>query len=238
MKLFRLLLCILTVCLATADETRVLFIGNSYTAPLKKALPAIIEQSSTVEAEVSFITKGGFTLERHLANPATHEAIQNGNWDFVVLQEQSQTPALSGTPQASFYRSVKELCKLISESGATPVLYMTWGRRDGDQKNPEQFPDYTTMQRKLTAAYQQAARSNRAQLVPVGEVWSRVRQQDKALGLELYRKDGSHPSDKGTFLIASAFMKALFNDPLKSASSPAVSEHEARIIIDAVKSRR
>ncbi len=93
-----------------------------------------------------FITKGGRTLEKHLGDKNTLTTIKNGNWGYVILQEQSQTPALPGKYQQSFLRSVKAFTHIIRKAGAKPVLYMTWGRRDGDAMNKDLFPDYETMQ--------------------------------------------------------------------------------------------
>ena len=36
---------------------------------------------------------GGATLQSHSTNNNTIQLISNGNWDYVVLQEQSQFPS-------------------------------------------------------------------------------------------------------------------------------------------------
>ncbi len=233
-SLYKSLVFLLTAsCLTNAEDIRVLFIGNSYTAPLKSALPALLKQSPNSAAELQFITRGGFTLQKHLDSEATRDAIRTGNWNYVVLQEQSQTPALGGAHTASFQKSTAELCELISDADATPVLYLTWGRKDGDKRNPELLPDYATMQSKLTEAYTTAAEENDALLAPIGNVWSKVREQDPALGEALYRPDGSHPSAKGTFLVACVFLHTLFDDPLTRVSGSHVEGEELHAIVSA-----
>ena len=203
-------------CLCGAAESKqILFIGNSYTAQTKGALLHLLKSSPYQDAKFEFITKGGATLQKHLQNPDIPKAIRSGDWDFVVLQEQSQTPALPGEHGESFQDSVGTFSEMIRKAGATPVLFMTWGRRDGDKRNLEIYPDYVTMQRKLADAYRRAACRNRAILAPVGEAWSLARESLPDDGKGLYRNDGSHPSGTGAFLGACVFFRVLFQDDLE-----------------------
>ncbi len=195
---------------AQNSEQRILFIGNSYTAGVSAALQQTLSGPDHPATELQFITKGGATLEKHLNYPATTQAIKDGQWTYVVLQEQSQTPALGGHYTQSFHQSVDQLSRIIKDAGATPVLYATWGRRDGDSKNKAIFPDFETMNAKLTTAYQQAAARNGALIAPVGQAWAAVKKQDQALWHTLYRKDGSHPSANGAYLTACVFSQRLF----------------------------
>ncbi len=219
-----------------ADSIRVLFVGNSYTGQIRGTLLKMVEDSSNRDSVFEFITPGGCTLERHLGTEETVARINEGNWDYVVLQDQSQTPALPGTPGDSFQQSVDEFSKIIRHSGAEPILYMTWGRRDGDKQNSNLFPDFTVMQDKLTAAYEKAAKRNRVKVAPVGEVWEAVRDRNRELGSELYKDDGSHPSVKGACLASCVFMRTLFADSL-IATKPVkgVSVEEFNVIRAAVK---
>ena len=195
---------------------RVLFIGNSYTSCIQKQLADALASSRYRRTTFEFITPGGRRLKNHLNNPATLKRIRTGNWDAVVLQDQSQTPALPGKPSQSFHASVDALTKHIRRAGAKPVLYMTWGRRHGDPRNKRIFPDYDTMQKKLTAAYRAAAKRNKIDLAPVGDVWAIVRKTHPALGNRLYAKDNSHPSSHGAYLASCVFFRVLFNDSLES----------------------
>jgi hypothetical protein len=195
---------------------RVLFIGNSYTSCIQKQLADALASSPYKRTTFEFITPGGRRLKQHLDNPATLKRIRTGNWDAVVLQDQSQTPALPGKPSQSFHASVDALTKHIRRAGAKPVLYMTWGRRHGDPRNKTLFPDYDSMQKKLTAAYRAAAKRNKIDLAPVGDVWAIVRKTDPALGNKLYAKDDSHPSSHGAYLASCVFFRALFDDSLET----------------------
>src|SRR5262249_55454891 len=70
---------------------RVLFIGNSYT--YVNDLPETLESLSANEArpvEAASVSQGLATLDVLWKKGDAVKEIQKGNWDFVVLQEQSQ----------------------------------------------------------------------------------------------------------------------------------------------------
>lgn len=216
------------------EGKRILFIGNSYTAGSKAAIQEVFAQSPIAESKLVFATKGGFTLQRHLKDERTQELLQSGDWDYVVLQEQSQVPSLM-VEKVQFFSAAEALCEQIHEMGATPVFFMTWGRRDSDRANPEQNPDYATMQAKLAESYRKAATSNDALLAPIGEAWALVREKDEVLGRGLYQKDGSHPSGKGAYLVACMLYRVLFEEaPGVFQSDADLSDEEAAVIQKAV----
>jgi hypothetical protein len=236
-------LCRTPMRLEAAEQTpasaprRVLFIGNSYTSQIRPCLLRMLATRSCDQSAFEFITPGGATLGQQWDNESTRERVKNGNWDFVVLQEQSQTPALPGPDGEAFQTSVDRFARLIRSVGAEPVLYMTWGRRDGDERNREIFPDYDVMQRKLSAACRDAAKRNGITLAPVGQAWSIVRTKDGALGERLYKKDGSHPSAAGAFLASCVFLRVLFDDSLESfRDQDTLQQHEVELIKTAARS--
>lgn len=215
-------------------STRVLFIGNSYTSQIRSVFQELVAASplkGTVEME--FIAPGGKNLLFHSAQDSTREKITKGNWNFVVLQDQSQTPAVF--PDL-FFEGAEKLDKLIDDTGAQTVLYQTWGRRDGDRQNPGPCPDFESMQKLLTKNYHKAARKSDARLAPVGEVWSVVREADEQLGLELYKGDGSHPSTKGAFLAAIVLYQTLFDqNPAEVSYSAGLTDEEVATIRHALR---
>jgi len=191
---------------ATAAPSKILFIGNSYTGQVRSAVTKFFAASEQKQTRLEFITPGGRTLKQHSEEAKTMEKISEGGWDIVVLQDQSQTPAVF--PE-KFLTASKRLNQVITESGARTAYYQTWGRRDGDKQNAERFGTYTKMQDALTKSYVQATKRDKAILIPVGEVWRKVRKSDAKLGRELYKGDGSHPSAKGAYLVACCFYAAL-----------------------------
>ena len=126
--------------------------------------------------------------------------------------------------------------KLIDAAGAKTVFYQTWGRRDGDKKNAERFPDYQSMQKALSESYASVAKKCDAILAPVGDTWATVRNANSKLGAALYKGDGSHPSAKGAYLAACVFYSAIFEQsPEKIEFEGDVTEAEAAVILEALR---
>jgi hypothetical protein len=74
--------------------SRVLFLGNSYT--YVNDLPitfARLAQSGGHSVEVGMVANGGETLSQHAAAADDAGKISSQRWSYVVLQEQSDTPA-------------------------------------------------------------------------------------------------------------------------------------------------
>jgi len=201
--------CLVVFCLITfsgnafaEDPTRILFIGNSYTQQIRSTVQNMIFRSPHKSVVLEFVAPGGKTLAFHSQQQSTLDRIRNGKWDIVVLQDQSQTPAVY---PKRFLQASKQLHQIISETGAATAYYQTWGRRDGDQSNRERYGTYASMQAALNKAYQSAAVRDDAILVPVGEAWQKIRQLNPGIGKSLYRKDGSHPSANGAYLAGLCF---------------------------------
>ncbi len=101
----------------------ILFIGNSYTfmnGGIDQQLKGLAPSS-----EISSVAIGGYTLENHWNDPNTLQTIRKGGWDFVVLQEQSQTPIFD---RDRYYQYARLLDTEIRKTGARTVLLMTWQR--------------------------------------------------------------------------------------------------------------
>lgn len=211
--------------------TSVLFIGNSYTAQIRKAFNGLLEHEKR-ELHVEYITPGGRTLTQHLATPEVISKIRSRPWSAVILQEQSQTPAYPG-PREQFFKAATRLHEIIKTRGARTVFYMTWGRRDGDKRNVKLAPDYETMQDLLSEAYAAIAKQLTAEVAPVGDVWRGIRREDEALGKALYKGDGSHPSSKGAYLASVVLYCRLFDvKPDSITYAAGVSDAEGKAIRD------
>src|SRR4051812_21740267 len=100
MRIYSLLLFIAVCCITPAyagKKLHVLFIGNSYT--YVNNMPGIVADIASSMGDTliwEMEAQGGFTLGAHFVSPmSTAKAkIAAGGWDYVVLQEQSQVPAL------------------------------------------------------------------------------------------------------------------------------------------------
>ena len=181
---------------------RVLFIGNSYI--FVNDMPQIfadLVQAGGYEAIVETAAKGGWTLADHASSDETQKLISDGTWDYVVLQEQSIISSIEHRRNAEMAPAAKALVEQITDVGALPLFFMTWGRRDG---LPEfGFDSFSAMQNQLQQGYTEIAGSLDARVVPVGLAWQQGLGEDPAM--PLWDNDGSHPSVEGSYLTACVF---------------------------------
>lgn len=224
-----------------AAKKRVLFIGNSYT--YVNDLPLMLSNvaaSTNDTVEYDSHTIGGYTLQQHASDASTISKIMQGNWDFVVLQEQSQRPAFPITQvEADVYPYAKKLDSLIRyyNSCAETIFYMTWGYKNGDAGNCAAYPPictYQGMDSLLHARYMIMADSNEAIVSPVGPVRRYIRSHYPSI--ELYDTDGSHPSLAGTYAAACSFYTVIFRkDPSTITYNSSLTSSDANNIRTAAK---
>lgn len=192
-------------------DVRILFVGNSYSVQLPKIFEKLGNKSGR-QVVVGQVTKGGWTLKKHATSEETLERIRSGDWDVVVLQEQSQLPSFSrGQREKEMIPHAVTLAAEVRKAGAVPVFFQTWGRRDGDTRNAKAYPDdtFAKMQGRLETGYREAAKAaGDALVVPVGRAWSEKMAAGK--GAPLFAKDGSHPSAAGVALSANVFWEFFF----------------------------
>jgi len=175
------------------EPINVLFIGNSYTSV--NNLPLMFSRLSEAGSKPKVLFKtslrGGWTLSKHWSEeePATKQTIENGDFDYVIIQEQSQMPFAN--PAVTHKFGVK-LGELAQTKGATPVFYMTWARLNQ--------PDN---QNEITAAYRKLGQAVNTPVAPVGLAWESVLKNND--DIELHHSDKSHPTPAGTYLAACVF---------------------------------
>jgi hypothetical protein len=201
--------------LSAQEHKRVFFIGNSYTHA--NNLPQVLSNIATSFGDTvthASSTPGGAQLVQHVTNTNTLNGIRQGNWDVVVIQEQSQKPSFGDAQVAvEVYPYAAQLNDSIEYYNpcAETAFYMTWGRQNGDAQNCPFLPALCTfdgMNARLRRAYLQMALDNEAIAAPVGAVWKMVR--DSLPNINLYTSDGSHPSRAGTYLAACTFYASIF----------------------------
>jgi len=99
-KLTLLLLAVILINKLFAQDTlSVLFLGNSYSS--YNNLPQLVQSLSSSAGKTLIIDSnmpGGLSMSGHANNATTFSKISQGNWDYVILQEQSQMPTID------FYR--------------------------------------------------------------------------------------------------------------------------------------
>lgn len=202
--------------LAQSQDTKnVLFIGNSYTG--YNNLAGMVSTCATSAGDaITFDTHtpGGTTFLQHSTNATVEQKISADNWDFVVLQEQSQRPSFPDAQVANqVYPYATKLDSMIKHHNpcAETVFYMTWGRKNGDASNCPTWPPvctYAGMDSLLHLRYKIMAETNDAIVAQVGAVWNYIRQNHPEI--ELYNLDESHPSLIGSYVAACCFYTTIF----------------------------
>lgn len=235
----KIFFCAGLVCFANLlhAQTRLLFIGNSYTAvnnlPQLTADCALSIGFAGFPMEIASSTPGGTTFQMHTTNATTQSLINQANWDYVVLQEQSQLPSFPDAQVASdcfpFASTLNEQI-LAADSCTETIFYMTWGRQNGDASNCATWPPvctYEGMDSLLNLRYRQMATDNNALISPVGALWHYIRTNYPEINL--YAADASHPSLEGSYAAACCMIAIIFRtDPTLitygSTLDPVVSE--------------
>lgn len=224
-----------------SQSKRALFLGNSYTNA--NNLPQIVADIAFSTGDsliVDMNTPGGYRLKSHSTNVTSLTKIASGNWDFVVLQEQSQLPSFPESQvEVEVYPYAKKLDSIVNIHNACgeTVFYMTWGRKNGDASNCPIWPPVCTyygMDSLLSLRYKTMADTNNALVSPVGAVWKYIRQYHPQINL--YQPDESHPSLEGSYAAACCFYTTFFRkDPNLISFNSTLNPAEADLIKDAVK---
>lgn len=205
-----------------SQDKKVLFLGNSYTAV--NNLPNLLTElalSAGYELYTQRSTPGGYTLGfpeyGHLYNPTSINLINSEEWDYVVLQEQSQYPVIEFYRDNYTYPGAIGLDSLIhlNDNCTQTMFFMTWGRKNGGQQCigsycSINFVDYAHMQDSLASTYVNLSNMLDCPVAPVGIAWrnSIVNNGDP---IDLFSADGSHPSLAGSYLAACVFYASIFH---------------------------
>ena len=189
-------------------KLRALFIGNSYiyfnNVP---HLLSVLADSALEERrlETKMIVGPGFTLERHWADGGALSTIEQGRWDYVILQEQSTfgdpPDAINGVPKinppAMFHDHARRFDAVINDRGARTAFFLTWARQDS--------PDSQLL---LNAGYLEIAEELSALVAPVGIAWRDALKVNASL--PLYQSDRAHPAVAGSYLAACVLYSTLY----------------------------
>lgn len=199
------------------DTLNVLFIGNSYTSV--NNLPLLVKNLSTSAGKTLNIDSnmpGGYIMSSHLNDVTTLSKISQGNWDYVILQEQSQIPTIEFIRDNDMYPAMTDLKSVVEQYNpcAKIITYMTWGRRFGGQQcDPSGtycspvFANFNHMQDSLTSAYLEISELLNIQCAPVGVTWQNILNDTT---LVLHSGDNSHPNIDGSYVAALSIFSSIW----------------------------
>src|SRR4051794_12129058 len=161
-----------------AATLRVLFVGNSLTAA--NDLPAVVASLSRGGIVYRTVAPGGVSLEDHWTLTGARDALEEGPWDFVVLQ---QGPSSLAESAANLREWAVRWADAIRAHHARPAVYEVWP--DSAFGVRASFPA-------IVHSYRRAAAAARATFLPAGETWQAAWRRNPRLAL--YGPDGFHPS--------------------------------------------
>lgn len=177
------------------SATRVLFIGNSLT--YVNDLPGLVEAVARASGGDAISTRTvafpDYSLEDHWNRGDALAAIDEGGWDYVVMQ---QGPSSLPESRENLVQWSERFGGRIRAAGGTPVLYMVWPSSDRIA-----FFDA------VRESYRAGAEAAGGEFLPAGEAWRAAWEVDPDLAL--YSVDGFHPSLMGSVLAAFTFYDRL-----------------------------
>ncbi len=225
-------LLIFSTCFHAQDSASVLFIGNSYT--YVNNLPSLFQNIAVSKGKSTFVdtkTNGGATMQFHANDPSSYQKMNSSDWNYVVLQAQSQEPSFPfgqvNTQTLPYAVQLADSANEIS-SCSQAMFFMTWGRENGDPQW-DSINTFDKMNYRLRNAYLRFADSSNSVVAPVGVAWKYVR--DNHPEINLYSGDGSHPGLAGSYLSACTFFASIFHQtPEGSSFSGGLEESVASIL--------
>ena len=196
-----MIVCFMVLSSAAAEEEspppiNVLFIGNSHT--YVNDMPVVLTKMARsakprLVIRTVDMSKGGYTLEKHVNKGRAFKIIRDMSFDFVVLQEQSLRPIYD---KKKMHEAIRRLDSAIKKSEAQTVLYMTWAL----ENKPK-------MTEPIAKAYKEIGNEIDAKVACVGLAWQKALKDRPELSL--YDSDKSHANRKGTYLTACVFYATL-----------------------------
>lgn len=204
---------------AKRTQTKILFIGNSYT--YRNEMPDIFEHIAISKGKKVFVqseTKGMATLLVQSERDEVYSAIDQAEWDYVIIQGSSRDFIQPNVYiRDTTLPAMEKLVRAIRRNRADTkiLLYMTWGYRNGYVPF-EETDTYEKMTLKIRDQYVKIGKQYNFGVVPVGMAFrdSRSRRPEE----NMYVKDGAHPSLKGSYLAACCFYAAIFNESAVGAT--------------------
>ena len=167
------------------EGRRALFIGNSYlyTQDIPGIVQALADSAGGDQIAVATVAGPDLALIDHWKLGAAREAIAQGGWEWVILQQGPSSVEIN----RDSLRLVSQLfAGDITLAGAQPALFSAWPASDRRQDFPRAIESYTL-----------AAADVNGVLLPVASAWLAAWARDPSLGLYA---DRLHASPAGAYL--------------------------------------
>ncbi len=220
-----------------ATPMRLLFLGDSLlgiSTSYSNNIPAILmnlAQSFGDSVTNTRIANSSWYLYQFAADPTATNDINTGNYDLVILQDQTQEPSLPSPRNNSMFPACRTLNGMITNHNERTMFYETWGYINGDTNGdtsgncgsydfPAQykttcdggFGSFLNMNIALREGYAMIANQLGAAISPIGLAWATVRETQPSLNLYILNDSlgDRHPNDFGAYLAACVFYSSIF----------------------------
>jgi hypothetical protein len=182
---------------AAADVT-ILFMGNSHTSvnDVPGAVAAMVRAARPGKTVYAEEAPGSMFLDERAVDAASLERLQGRRWTFVVLQAQKYSS--SGLFEYPIDGAVA-LARMARTSGAVPILFPEWPRRDIAETQ------------RIYDLHVSIALREPACVAPVGQAWDLAIARNP--GLVLHAPDGNHSAPAGAFLAALVIATTMTGTP-------------------------
>lgn len=191
-----------------SDRQKILFIGNSYT--MTSSIPKVFEQlanSAGRSIEVGIAADKGGDFVSYASSGQVQNMLQSEEWDYVILQEQTQIPSIQQFRDARMYPGARDLVQQVRAVGAIPIFFQTSGNRNGWPEN--NIFGYKNMQLEIIKGYSHISQELDVAVAPVGYAW--YVSMDSMPQIDLW-VDDRHPNAFGAYLSACTFYTTIFRD--------------------------
>jgi len=196
---------------------RILFIGNSFTANFTTDIPIMFEELAIENGQsISTIAKSaqlGLTLANHLSNSTTLNLVNQGNWDYVILQENSGYLANGNT--TGFTNSVNSFVNLIDNNSPEARILLFQVVPPVGHTSIQ----YTILHNQWNTLFDNVANSHsNVYVANIGQVFTNAYTGSFAFGYSVTSPDelrfpqsgGYHFFNSGGFLAAVTFYSVIF----------------------------
>jgi len=201
---------------------KILFIGSSHF--IYSDLPELfnkiaIEGGKDVLIDSRMVLKT--LLEDHAEMQKTEDAINQDNWDYVVLSGVGLHTAYPDyfvdDPVATPIKKLQE--KIHSNYSATKIIFcLPWAFEDGMTWLEGWTDTYADMQIKINENTLEYSDDIGFDIAPVGVAWHTVLEEQGYPLHYLHLSDWNHPSPKGSYLMANVVYSTIFQESTNNIS--------------------
>ncbi|EAY26637.1 SGNH/GDSL hydrolase family protein [Microscilla marina] len=246
---FSVIACVF-ICLSCQTEThkqnqqvplvKVLFLGNSYT--YYHRMPEMftqLAQHNKKNVAVQSVASGGRRLQDHSRNRRVKKMIQEQNFNWVILQEQSIIPFVQTT---QMYEAVRTIDTWAKQHKTQSMFFLFWARKHTHDTGIrlegvpyyQRFRSFTEAQNSLVHTHKKIADELGIPIAPVGVVWQQLHY--RLPQSHLWQADGSHPTKVGAYITALVFYASIFQElPMKHLHRCPLKPAEQQLVADIIK---